>query len=121
MSVDAMDLVRRFYDAVNRSDAAAVAALYHPACIVEYVFTDDAQVHEGLAEVRARWAAEFARFAGAGPGGRRVEVCTVEGEILLLCWKLGEEKITHWHNTSEGFAGRKPIDDRIANAGKKRK
>jgi len=47
--------------------------------------------------------------------------CTVEGEILLLCWKLGEERITHWHNTSEGFTGRKPIDDRIANAGKKRK
>jgi hypothetical protein len=47
--------------------------------------------------------------------------CTVEGEVILLCWKLGEEKITHWHGTSEGFAGRKPIDDRIANAGKKRK
>jgi hypothetical protein len=47
--------------------------------------------------------------------------CQVEGETLLLCWKLGEEKITHWHSTSEGFAGRKPIDDRIANAGKKRK
>ena len=47
--------------------------------------------------------------------------CQVEGEIILLCWKLGEEKITHWHSTSEGFAGRKPIDDRISNAGKKRK
>ena len=47
--------------------------------------------------------------------------CQVEGEIILLCWKLGEEKITHWHSISEGFAGRKPIDDRIANAGKKRK
>jgi hypothetical protein len=47
--------------------------------------------------------------------------CTVEGEVILLCWKLGEEKITHWHGTSEGFAGRKPIDDRIANAGKKQK
>lgn len=46
--------------------------------------------------------------------------CKVEGEILLLCWKLGESTITHWHNTSEGFAGRKPIDQRIANAGKKR-
>ncbi|MBZ5653841.1 MAG: DUF2203 domain-containing protein [Acidobacteriia bacterium] len=46
--------------------------------------------------------------------------CEVEGEIILLCWKLGEEKITHWHGTSEGFAGRKPIDDRITNAGKKR-
>jgi len=35
---------------------------------------------------------------------------------VLLCWKLGEEKITHWHNTTEGFRGRKPIDDRIAKA-----
>jgi hypothetical protein len=47
--------------------------------------------------------------------------CKVEGEIVLLCWKLGESKITHWHGTSEGFAGRKPIDERIANAGKKKK
>ena len=23
--------------------------------------------------------------------------CRVEGEILLLCWKLGEPAITHWH------------------------
>ena len=47
--------------------------------------------------------------------------CSVEGEIILLCWKLGEQKITHWHSTSDGFAGRKPIDDRIANAGKKKR
>jgi hypothetical protein len=46
--------------------------------------------------------------------------CKVEGEIVLLCWKLGESSITHWHGTAEGFAGRKPIDARIANAGKKR-
>jgi hypothetical protein len=46
--------------------------------------------------------------------------CKVDGEILLLCWKLGEPTITHWHGTNEGFTGRKPIDQRIANAGKKR-
>jgi len=46
--------------------------------------------------------------------------CRVEGEIVLLCWKLGEPGITHWHGTTEGFAGRKPIDDRIARAGKKK-
>ncbi len=46
--------------------------------------------------------------------------CKVEGEIILLCWKLGEATIAHWHSTTDGFAGRKPIDDRIANAGKKR-
>jgi hypothetical protein len=46
--------------------------------------------------------------------------CKVEGEILLLCWKLGESTITHWHGTNEGFASRKPIDERISKAGKKR-
>jgi hypothetical protein len=46
--------------------------------------------------------------------------CKVDGEIVLLCWKLGEEKITHWHSTEEGFAGRKPIDERIERAGKKK-
>lgn len=42
--------------------------------------------------------------------------CRVEGEIILLCWKFGEKSITHWHGTEEGFAGRKPIDERIARA-----
>jgi hypothetical protein len=46
--------------------------------------------------------------------------CKVDGEIVLLCWKFGEEKITHWHSTEEGFAGRKPIDERIERAGKKK-
>ena len=44
--------------------------------------------------------------------------CEVEGQIILLCWKLGEKSITHWHGTNEGFAGRKPIDQRIVRAKK---
>ncbi|HLV88789.1 MAG TPA: DUF2203 domain-containing protein [Candidatus Sulfotelmatobacter sp.] len=44
--------------------------------------------------------------------------CVVEGQVILLCWKLGEKMITHWHGTEEGFAGRKPIDERIARARK---
>lgn len=42
--------------------------------------------------------------------------CEVDGQIILLCWKLGEAGITHWHGTDEGFAGRKPIDERISGA-----
>lgn len=42
--------------------------------------------------------------------------CEVEGEIILLCWKRGEETITHWHGMEEGFAGRKPVDERIMKA-----
>src|ERR1700746_939532 len=42
--------------------------------------------------------------------------CEVEGQTILLCWKLGEKSITHWHGVQEGFAGRKPIDQRIGKA-----
>ena len=42
--------------------------------------------------------------------------CQVEGRTVLLCWKLGEKGIAHWHGTSEGFAGRKPVDERITKA-----
>ena len=42
--------------------------------------------------------------------------CEVEGRTVLLCWKLGEQGITHWHSTDEGFAGRKLIDARISGA-----
>ena len=42
--------------------------------------------------------------------------CEVDGQIVLLCWKLGEKTITHWHGVQEGFAGRKPVDSRIAKA-----
>ena len=42
--------------------------------------------------------------------------CEVDGQVVLLCWKLGETTITHWHGVSEGFAGRKPVDERINKA-----
>ena len=45
--------------------------------------------------------------------------CVVGEEVILLCWKLGEQGVTHWHSTSEGFAGRKPIDERIIRDQKK--
>ena len=32
-----------------------------------------------------------------------------EGRDVYLCWKLGEERITHWHELDSGFAGRQPV------------
>ena len=46
--------------------------------------------------------------------------CLVDDRMILLCWKLGEEKITHWHSLEEGFKGRKPIDEQILRQQKKR-
>jgi hypothetical protein len=47
--------------------------------------------------------------------------CAVDDEIILLCWKYGEEKIEFWHAMEEGFKGRKPIDERILRGKKKEK
>ena len=32
-----------------------------------------------------------------------------EGELVELCWKLGEERVAYWHRIGEGFPGRKPL------------
>jgi hypothetical protein len=39
--------------------------------------------------------------------------CKVDDEIVLLCWKMGEARITHWHTIESGFQGRQPLDDRF--------
>ena len=33
------------------------------------------------------------------------------GEEVLLCWRFGEDRIEHWHGLTEGFRGRRPIDE----------
>jgi hypothetical protein len=32
-----------------------------------------------------------------------------DGEDVLLCWQVGEERVAFWHGVDEGFAGRKPL------------
>ena len=32
-----------------------------------------------------------------------------DGELVELCWKLGEERVEHWHHIGEGYAGRKKL------------
>ena len=39
--------------------------------------------------------------------------CQLDGNIVLLCWRLGEGRIDFWHSVEDGFRGRQPIDDRF--------
>ncbi|HEX3509218.1 MAG TPA: DUF2203 domain-containing protein [Candidatus Dormibacteraeota bacterium] len=32
-----------------------------------------------------------------------------DGELVELCWKLGEDKVDHWHRIGEGYGGRKKL------------
>ena len=33
----------------------------------------------------------------------------VDGKLVWLCWKYGEDEIAHYHALDEGFSRRKPI------------
>ena len=46
--------------------------------------------------------------------------CVMEGQTVLLCWKLGEKEIGFWHTTEDGFAGRKPLDARFGKTQRER-
>lgn len=39
--------------------------------------------------------------------------CRVDDEIVLLCWRMGEPAIEHWHTMEAGFQGRQPVDERF--------
>jgi hypothetical protein len=39
--------------------------------------------------------------------------CRVDDEIVLLCWRMGEPAIEHWHTMESGFQGRQPVDERF--------
>jgi hypothetical protein len=85
---------------------------------VDVVATARRKAERSKAEQRAKDA--LAEIDSIGVQVKDIDIglldfpCEVGGEIVLLCWKMGETSITHWHSPEEGFAGRKPIDERIA-------
>jgi hypothetical protein len=32
-----------------------------------------------------------------------------DGEVVYLCWRLGEERVAWWHPLDTGFVGRRPL------------
>jgi len=32
-----------------------------------------------------------------------------DGRPVCLCWKLDEDEVLYWHETSDGYAGRQPL------------
>ena len=39
--------------------------------------------------------------------------CRVDDQVVLLCWRMGEPAIEHWHTVEAGFQGRQPVDERF--------
>jgi len=39
--------------------------------------------------------------------------CRLDDQVVLLCWRMGEPAIEHWHTVESGVKGRQPVDERF--------
>lgn len=46
--------------------------------------------------------------------------CRLGDDIVLLCWKMGEPEIAHWHTLEGGFSVRQTLDERFRRPQKQR-
>jgi hypothetical protein len=37
----------------------------------------------------------------------------LDDQVVLLCWRMGEPAIEHWHTADSGFKDRQPVDERF--------
>lgn len=71
---------------------------------------DTDRIRDLEAQIRRR----LEEATGLGIEVRRVDGLVdfpgwIDGQLVYFCWKLGESEITHYHPTSEGIMGRRPL------------
>jgi hypothetical protein len=70
---------------------------------------------EAVQQEQAALAECIARIQAAGVQVKDLDAGLLDfpserdGDVVLLCWRVGEPEIGWWHTVEEGFAGRKPL------------
>lgn len=83
---------------------------------------DEASMTNGGSAKRDKWSRTLARVQELFErlDGWSVELKDVDegivdfpsalhGDDAVLCWRLGEPEVSHWHPRDTGFAGRQPL------------
>jgi hypothetical protein len=69
-----------------------------------------AAVHEIEETIRTQIAGKGIRFPTGGIEQGLLDFPTTwRGRWVYLCWRMGEQRITAWHEVDGGFAGRQPL------------
>jgi hypothetical protein len=115
----ALPLVRRIVEDIVRHHARWQEMLATCDMLIAANTADANERAAGLQDEIQRTAAEIDRFLAEleqlGVQFKGFEAGLVdfpaelEGRDVLLCWRLGETAVEHWHEMDAGFAGRKPI------------
>ncbi|HJU57872.1 MAG TPA: DUF2203 domain-containing protein [Actinomycetota bacterium] len=102
---------------LDRIRTARQAMLRGAELVREKVVEDGGGAHAGRNywESTSTLREEVERLAADGILLRDPETGLVDfpaerdGRPVYLCWRLGEERVSHWHPLDTGFSGRRPL------------
>ena len=102
---------------LGRIRLARQTMLHRAELVREKVVEEVGGAHAGSEywEATAALRTEIERLATEGILLRDPETGLVDfpgerdGERVYLCWRLGEDRVGHWHPLDTGFAGRRPL------------
>ncbi len=96
-------------------DAHAAMERHHDEVMGSVPTNGGGEVHRAFLEASQAAARAGRALGGQGiivrdPSTGLIDFPTIrDGELVYLCWKLGEDDIAWWHPPETGFAGRRPL------------
>lgn len=109
--------LQQTFDAVRpkAEGAQALARRLHMLEQMEPSGKDVAKLRNDLNQLLEQIRAEIAKLEEIGVEIKGLDGLAdframLKGRHVYLCWKSGEDKVTHWHELDTGFAGRKRIE-----------
>ncbi len=109
------DLVQLSRDVLERRERLAMLSAGRSSASKDLYSEELAQIEEELdkdSEQLDAYAEELRELGvepKGGPEGLVDFPSLMDDRIVLLCWKLGESEVTHWHELDAGFAGRQSL------------
>ena len=109
------DLVRLSREVTERRERLALLSAGRSASAKDPYTEELAQIEEELDKDTEQLQAyvEELRELGvepkSGPEGLVDFPAMIDERIVLLCWKLGESEVLHWHELDAGFRGRQSL------------
>ena len=114
---EANEMLLELRERLPRVRSARQVMLRGAELVKERIATDGGGASGGREywEAQATLRAEIERLAEENIVLRDPETGLVdfpgerEGRRVWLCWRLGEERVAHWHELDTGFTGRRPL------------
>ena len=114
---EANEMLLELRERLPRVRSARQVMLRGAELVKERIATDGGGASGGREywEAQATLRAEIERLAEENIVLRDPEAGLVdfpgerEGRRVWLCWRLGEERVAHWHELDSGFIGRRPL------------